>query len=86
MLHDNQRIAKIPEILQRCEQFVVVPLMQTDTWLVQNIADSDQSGANLCCKTDSLRLAAGQCSRRSGKGKIIQSDVDQESNSCPDFL
>ena len=27
MLHDDQRIAKIPEILQRCEQLVVVPLM-----------------------------------------------------------
>ena len=27
MLHNDQRIAKIPEILQRCEQLVVVPLM-----------------------------------------------------------
>ena len=86
MFHDNDRIPEITQMLQCSEQFVIIPLVQADTWLVQNIADSDQSGANLCCKTNSLRLAAGKCSRRSGKGEIIQSDVNQEANSCPDFL
>ena len=32
--------------------------MQSDTWLIQDIAYAYQAGANLGCKTDTLRLAA----------------------------
>ena len=64
MLHHQQGIAEIPEIFQGIQQLVVIPLMQADAGLVQNIAYPDQSGADLGDKADSLRLTAGQGSCR----------------------
>ena len=58
MFHYEQRISHIFQVLQRRNQFIVIPLMQTDTRLIQNIADADESGTNLRRQSDSLRLTA----------------------------
>ena len=60
MLHDDQRIAEIAQMLERVEQLVIVSLVQSDTRLVQNVGDSDETGTDLCRKTDTLRLTAGK--------------------------
>ena len=43
MFHDNQRISQILKIHQCMQQLVIVPLMQSDTRLIQNIGHADQS-------------------------------------------
>ena len=61
MLHHNQGIAQVTQVLQGCQQPVVVPLVQTDTGLIQDVTYAHQSGANLSCQTDTLGFTAGQC-------------------------
>ena len=59
MFHDNDRISKITQMLQCSEQFVIIPLVQADTRLVQNVGNSNQAGTNLRCQTDPLCFTAG---------------------------
>ena len=86
MFHDNDRIAKITQMLQCSEQFVIIPLVQADTWLVQNISYPHQAGTDLCRKTDSLRFSSGQCSGSTGKRQVIQTYIHQKLNSCLDLF
>ena len=37
MLNHDQCISKITEMLECCEKFVIISLVQADTWLIQNI-------------------------------------------------
>ena len=60
MLHNKNRISQIPQVKQSRKQLVIVPLVKTNTWLIQNIGNSHQTGANLSCQTDSLSLSAGK--------------------------
>ena len=58
MLHHDQAVAQITQMHQRSQKLVIVSLMQSDAWLVQNISNAHQSGTNLGCQTDSLSLTA----------------------------
>ena len=60
MLHHQQRVAHIFEILQGGDQLVIVPLVQADTGLIQNIAHPHQTGTDLGRQTDPLRLTTGE--------------------------
>ena len=42
VLHHNQGVAQIPQVAQRFQQTVVIPLVQTDAWFVQNIQYAHQ--------------------------------------------
>src|SRR5699024_9621973 len=86
VLYHNQRISKITKMFERTEQLVIISLMESDTWLIQNVGDSDKSGSNLCCKPDSLCLSSGQRSGCSGKRQIIQSYIHQKSCSGLDLF
>ena len=57
MLHYNQSISQIPQMLQGSQKLIIVPLMKSDTWLVQNICNAYQSRTNLSCQTDTLGFA-----------------------------
>ena len=59
VLYDNQSVAQIPEMLQRAKKLIVVPLMQPDAWLIQNVGDAYQAGADLGSQADPLGLPAG---------------------------
>ena len=54
MLDNDQCIAKIPQMLERCKQLVVIPLMKADAWFVEYIADTHQSRTYLCRQPDTL--------------------------------
>lgn len=54
MLDHDQTVSEIAKAHQRTKKSVIVSLMKTDTWLIQNVRNSDQSGTNLCRKSDSL--------------------------------
>ena len=78
MLHHNQGVADVPQVLQGCQEFVVVPLVQTDGGLVQNIQHTHQGGTDLGSQANPLAFAAGQSARRPGQGQIAQAHVRQE--------
>ena len=61
MLHHKNGIAEIPQMQKRLQQLVIIPLVKSDTRLVQNIGNADQAGTNLGSKTDTLRLARTEC-------------------------
>ena len=86
MLHHDQRIAQVFQILERRDQLVIISLVQSDAGLVQNIADAHQTGTDLRCQTDSLRLAAGQTSGCSGKRQVLQTDFHQEPDTGTNLL
>ena len=86
MFYNNQRIAQIPELLQRGNELIVIPLVQPDTRLVQNICHSHQPGSNLCCQPDPLCLSPGEGCRSAGKTEIIQSDVHKKTQPGTDLF
>ena len=78
MLHHNQRVAQIPQMLQRFQQPAIVPLVQTDGRLIQNVEDTHQGRADLRGQADTLALAAGECPGPPAQRQILQSHVLQE--------
>ena len=69
--HAPPRYSELPRsrsLHKRCQQLVIVPLVQTDTWLIQNISNPNQTGTDLGCQTDTLGLAAGQAYPLPGQG------------------
>ena len=86
MLYNDQAVAKIPEVFEGIQQFIIISLMQADTWLIQDIAYTHKSGSDLGCQTDSLCLSAGKSTCCPGKRQIVQSHIDQEADSCTDLL
>ncbi|MNJ44471.1 hypothetical protein D3C77_395250 [compost metagenome] len=59
MLHDDQRVPQIAHMRKGRDQPVIVPLMQPDAGLVQNIEDTHQTGADLRSQSDALSFTAG---------------------------
>ncbi|MPM80488.1 hypothetical protein SDC9_127535 [bioreactor metagenome] len=60
VFHHNERIPEVAHGLERLEQARVVPLMQTDARLVENVEHPHQPAANLRREADALRFAAGE--------------------------
>ena len=52
MLDNDQGVAQIPQVLQRPQQLIVVPLVQTDGRLVQNIQHAHQGRTDLGSQPD----------------------------------
>ena len=86
MLHHDEAVAQIPQILQGCQQFVVVPLVQANGGFVQNIQHSHKAAANLGGQPDALALAAGEGSGAAAEGQIPQSHRLQEAQPGTNFL
>ena len=86
MLHHNKAVPQIPETHQSSQKLVVISLMQTDTWFVQNISHTHKAGSDLGSQTDPLRLASGKHRSSPSQGQIIQSHFRQKPYSRPDFL
>ena len=55
----NTEIAKITQALQGQQQLIVIPLVQSDRRLVQNIQNAHQRRSDLRCETDALAFATG---------------------------
>ncbi len=60
VLHHDQRVAEVPQPGQRVDQAVVVPLVQADGGLVQDVEHPDQPRTDLGGQPDALRLPAGE--------------------------
>ena len=86
VLHYHQGIAQIPKAFQCCQKLIVVPLVKTDTRLVQNISHAYQPGANLSCQPNPLRLASGKTSGSSCKRQIFQAHINEKADTRPNLL
>ena len=86
MLHDDQRISQILEVHQGAKQLIIVSLVQSDAWLIENIGNTNESRTDLCCKADSLCLASGKCSGRTRQSQIFQSHFLQETDTRTDLF
>ena len=68
------------------QQHVIVPLVQADGGLVQNIEDPHQGGADLGGQTDALALAAGQGPGLPAQGQVLKPHVLEKAQPRADFL
>ncbi len=68
VLDDQDGVAQVAQVPQRGEQALVVPLVQADARLVQDVEHADQPGTDLGGEPDPLGLAAGEGTPRSGPG------------------
>ena len=55
----DDRVAEILKVLERGEQAAVVPWVQADGRLIEEIELAGQTRADLRCQTNALRLTAG---------------------------
>ena len=86
MLDDNHGISHVPQVFQRRKQLVIVPLMKAYTRLIEDVRDTDKSGADLRRKTDPLCLSSGQCRCCPAQRQIVKADIVQELHAGADLL
>ncbi len=58
VLDHDDGVAEIAETSQRGEEALVVPLVQPDAWLVEDVEHADQPRSDLRRQSNALRLAA----------------------------
>ena len=73
--HD-QGVAEVPQSDQRFDQPAVVALMKSDRGLVKDVEHPDETGADLGCQPDALRLTARQRGRRPRQRQVVEADVE----------
>ena len=86
MLHNNDRVTDIPQLLQRMNKPLIIPLMQANTRLIKNIKYIYQLRTDLGSQTDTLALTAGKGYRTTVKSKVIQSHIQQKFQTGADFF
>ena len=60
VLNHDHRITDVPKVLQRTQQAIVVPLMQANGRLIEDVQHTDQAGANLAGQANPLGLTTGK--------------------------
>ena len=65
VLDNDQGISQISEAFQCIQKLVIIPLVQADTRLIQDVGDADQTGSNLSREPYTLSFASGQGPRSS---------------------
>ena len=86
VLHHNNGIAQVAQVFQRLYQSGVIPLVQSDGGLVQNIQHPHQTGADLGGQPDALAFAAGKGAGGAGQRQVVQPHVGKKEQPAPDLL
>ena len=86
VLDHDDRIAEIAQPQQGVEQPAVVPLVQPDGRLVQNVHHSHEPGSDLTREPDAPPLAPGQRVGGSIEGEIVEPHVDEEIEPLGDLV
>ena len=86
MFNNQDRVSKIPKMLESLYEPAVVSLMKADGRLIQNIQNAFQTTSDLACQTNSLSLATGKRRRRSIQGQIVEAYIEQEVQSGVNFF
>ena len=86
VLDDDDGVADVGEVSEGSDEAVVVALVEADGGLVEDVAGSDESGADLGGESDALGLAAGEGSGGAVEGEVLESDGPHEAEPGLDFL
>ena len=86
VLDDDERVPEVPQPRQRVEKPPVVPLVQPDRRLVEDVEHPDQPAPDLRGEPDALGLAPGQGAGRTAEGEVAEPDVHEEAESLADLL
>ena len=86
VLHHEHGVAQVPQPGQRRDQLGVVPLVEPDRRLVEDVQDAHQRRADLRRQPDPLRLAAREADARPVQGQVVQPDVHEEPEPGHDLL
>ena len=78
VLHHNEGVAQVPQAAEGGQELIVVPLVEADRGLVQNVQHAHEAGADLGGQADALALAAGQGAGGAVEGQIAQAHRLQE--------
>jgi len=86
VFHNQDRIAQVPEVFQRVDQFLIVSLMETYGRFIQHIQHAAQGGTDLRSKADALGLAPTEGGTAAIKGQVIQPDITQKRESAANLF
>ncbi len=86
VLDDQHGVAQITQPGQRADQSFVIPLVQTDARLVENVHHTHQATADLRREADALCLATRKRVRAAFKRQVVQPDIHKEAEPLPDLL
>ena len=86
VLHDQHRVAEVAQPGERRDQLRVVPLVEADRRLVEDVQHAHQRRADLRREPDPLRLAAREADARPVDGQVVEPDVHEEAEPGDDLL
>ena len=86
VLDDEHGVAEVPEPLEGRDQTPVVPLVEADRRLVEDVEDADQLRPDLRRQPEPLRLAARERARCTVEVEIADADVVEEREPLADLL
>jgi hypothetical protein len=86
VLDHDEGVAQVPQPDQGLDEPLVVPLVEPDRGLVEDVEHPYQPRADLGGEPDPLGLPPGQGGRRPGEGEVVEADVEQEADPGPDLL
>ena len=86
MLHHNDGVAEVPQVFQRLDEPCIIPLVQPDGRLIEDIQHPHQAGADLGCQPDTLTFPAGKGAGAAGQRQIIEPHIRKEGKPALYFL
>ena len=86
VFHHDDGVAHVAQALQRVYQTLVVALMQTYAWLVEDVENVDELRAYLRGEPYALALSSGERRRLAVERQIVEPHVEQEVYSRTYFL
>ena len=83
--HD-ERVTQVPETEQGLQEAAVVPLVQADRWLVENVEHPHQARTDLGGQSDPLGFPSGEGGSSPVQCEVLQTHVEQELEPGADLL
>jgi len=78
MLDDHHRVPEITQAAKRAEKAVVIPLVQADTRLVEDVEHPGETGADLRGKADALGLPSRERPAFTVQRQVTETDLHKE--------
>ena len=86
VLHHYDGIAQVAQVLQRLDKPCIIPLVQPNGGLIQDIQHPHQAGTDLGRQPDALTFPAGKGAGAAGQGQVVESHIAQERKPALDLL
>ena len=86
VFYDYERVPKIAQPGEGAQEPAIIPLVQADGGLVEDVEDADQPAPDLGGKPNPLRLAAREGAGRAAQGQVAEAHVHEEAEAFADLL